>query len=274
MLSVEATFANKTGTFPNALAINSTGPSDTNGTEFIADMINNWMFGPSQFLLNKANLTPDEVLESGSASQIFEAMRNSYSGVPAGTIVQYPLNDTPSNLGHNCLLLAGQAVLVSAYPDLAANVYVGDANNAAVFAGGGAFYRCDNSDGSSPNTAGNYIKLPDTRGRVPRGYDSGATVDPDGASRFLGDVQADSFQGHRFWTGILANSTAAGLTHIYGTTTSECPGVATGNMSAGAGVGTHQPLSSLPKDDGTNGTPRTSSETRMANFSTQYAIVY
>lgn len=267
MLSVNTAVSNFTGSvFPFFEAKNASGAGSVDGTEYTANVINNWMFGWSQYLLAQASMTPDGIIESGSASQIFKAMRNSYAGMPAGTIIQYPMNAAPTSLGHRCVLLAGQSVLVASYPDLVANTYVGDANNSAVHAGGGAFYKCDNPDGSSPNVGGAYLKLPDTRGLVPRGIDAGAIRDPDGASRYLGGLQQDAFQGHRFqiWTQNSGPGSFADVNIKSGTVD-----IAFNSLFKPIDLQTGDPAT-----DGTNGTPRVSPETRMWNFATQFAITF
>jgi hypothetical protein len=148
---------------------------------------------------------------------------------------------------------------------------VGDGNNAAVAAAGGAYYRADDAAGTIPNIAGVYLILPERRGYTPRGLDPAATVDPQGASRYLGDLQEDAFQGHRFYNGIGYTATTM---WIYGATLSEVPGVATVRPDASSINPTSQGLTSLPKTDGVNGTPRTSSETRMSNASTKWVVWY
>jgi hypothetical protein len=272
MQDYAASFANFSGSFPDILAVNASGPSATDGTEFVANMINDSMWGVWQMILNRAGLTPNGVLESDSASQIRDALHKGF-GAPPGVVTQWHLDDDPGTSGHRCLLLNGQGILRANYPDLDAACYVGDANNAAVAAAGGGYYRADNSDGSSPNIAGIYLILPETRGYAPRGLDSAATVDPDGASRYLGDNQLDAFQGHIFYNGI-ANSNASFTINVYGDTTNEMPGLATRQVTDDASTRDYQGLTSAPKTDGVNGTPRIDSETRMTNFSTKFAVWY
>lgn len=272
MLDYASAFTNYSGAFPDILAVNASGPSATDGTEFVANMINDSMWGVWQMILNRAGLSPNGVLESDSASQIKEALQKAFGGAP-GTVQQWHLASDPGTTGHRCLLLNGQGILRANYPDLDAAVYVGDGNNAAVAAAGGAYFRADNSDGSSPNTTGVYLILPETRGYAPRGLDTAASVDPDGASRYLGDTQLDAFQGHVHYNGI-ANDVNSNTFYVYGNTTNEMPGNATKDVVDGTGSATYQGETSDPKTDGTNGTPRTDSESRMVNFSTKWVIWY
>jgi hypothetical protein len=263
-------FTNFSGSYPDTLAVNASGPSATDGTEFTANMINDSMWGVWQMILNRAGLTPNGVVESDANSQIREALQKGFGGAP-GTVQQWHLADDPGTSGHRCLLLNGQGILRANYPDLDAACYVGDGNNAAVAAAGGAYFRADNSDGSSPNIAGIYLILPETRGYVPRGLDTAASVDPDGASRYLGDPQLDAMQGHIHYSG--AGITDGGII-VYGEDLSDLPGLATKHLQAGSGAATRQPITSSPKTDGVNGTPRISSETRMVNYSTKWVVWY
>lgn len=256
MQDYAATFTNFSGAFPDILAINASGPSATDGTEFVANMINDSMWGVMQMILNRAGLNPDGVLESDSASQIKEALQKGF-GAPVGVPTQWHIDDDPGTSGHRALLLNGQGILRANYTELDAACYVGDGNNAAVAAAGGGYFRADNSDGTSPNIAGIYLILPETRGYTPRGLDVAASVDPDGASRYLGDIQVDAFQGHNMRT----------INTILGT--------GTGIISLGAGVSNQvSQEDSTPITDGVNGAPRTDSETRMTNFSTKFVVWY
>lgn len=271
MQDYAATFTNFSGTFPDILAINASGPSATDGTEFISDMINDSMWGVWQMILNRAGLTPNGVLESDSASQIKDALQKGF-GAPVGVVTQWHIDDDPGTSGHRALLLNGQGILRASYTELDAAVYVGDGNNAAVAAAGGAYFRADNSDGSSPNIAGIYLILPETRGYAPRGLDTAASVDPDGASRYLGDTQLDAEQGHIHFNGTANNDTSI---YVYGGITTDMPGSATQQVLNDAALPrTTQGKTSVPKDDGTNGTPRTDTETRMVNYSTKWVVWY
>ena len=97
------------------------------------------------------------------------------------------------------------------------------------------------------NTAGTWFILPDTRGYALRGLDVGASVDPDGASRDVGSVQVDAFQGHIFYNGV-GNDTAN--IFVYGGTTNEMPGSSTEEVVNSVGAGLEQGLTSAPKTDG------------------------
>lgn len=270
MLDPGAAYVNVSGTFPDVLGLNASGPSATDGFEFIANFVNDNNIGWMQMLLNHAGLTPTGVVESDSASQVKEALWKGFGGFP-GEVKEWNLASDPGTTGHRALLLNGQGILRANYTELDAAVYVGDGNNAAVAAAGGAYFRADNSDGSSPNIAGIYLILPESRGVTVRGLDAAATIDPDGAGRFVGDLQVDAFQGHLFYNG-MANDDA--LIFVYGTTATELPGAATQQVGQAAGAINFQGLTSAPKTDGVNGTPRTDSESRMYNRSTKFVVWY
>jgi len=184
MLSILTTYANQDAVaWPDTGAVDSSGPLTTDGTEFIAAMVNDYMFGILQSLLDYTGQTPNGTVEGPSNSQYLEGHRRAFSY--PGEIIAAAWNDDPATLGIRAIKLIGQGILVANYPLLAAAVYCGDGNNATA----SAFFRADNSDGSSRNTAGIYLILPDARGYFIRGLDTAAGVDPDGASRDLGHVQ-------------------------------------------------------------------------------------
>jgi hypothetical protein len=267
-----ATFTNTNGLgFPNTAAINASGGAATDGTEFTANMINDSMWGILQTLLDYTGQTPNGVVENPANSQILEAFRR--FSIPG---VQLPVfwNNDPAVLGIRAILLTGQGILKANYPELDAVVYVGDANNAAVHAAGGGFYHADDAAGTIPNTAGAYLILPDARGRVVRGLDLTGSVDPDGAGRYLGDLQLDSFQG--FDRNIVKNlnsTIAAGTNSDWHLAVSR---TGIGDQEYSFSERSEQPdilLAGDPIDSG-NGTPRTSSESRMINLSANLMITY
>ncbi len=93
------------------------------------------------------------------------------------------------------------------------------------------------------------FNIPDLRGEFIRGYDHGRGLD---SGRTLGSEQLDAFQGHDFniWLNS-TNESFSGLTN------------GTQRLSQGAAFGNSSRLTVTK--DGTNGTPRTASETRPRN---------
>jgi len=273
MIDYLASFTNTDGSaFPDTEAVNVTAPGSGDGTEFVAILVND-IWGRAQAIMNYAGLTPDGVTEADGTAQILEALSRGWAIGP-GMGVIYWKNGTPAANGDRVLLLQGQGVLVASFPLLVAECYVGDANNAAVAAGGGFFYKADNADGSSPNTAGIYFILPETRGYALRGLDAAAAVDPDGASRYLGDVQADAIQYHdhfKFFEGSSSSIlTSAETPYRQGTGASvEYAITSDGSSAADRGLSNGDPQTQAGK-----GAVSVDSETRIANVSTNFGITY
>ncbi len=99
---------------------------------------------------------------------------------------------------------------------------------------------------------GTTFNLPDYRGVFLRGKDNGKGYD---VGRTLGSEQADAFQGHTHGNGTLGISTRS-------------------NYSSGSneGVSVVAGTALTIMTDGTNGTPRTATETRPKNVSVVYCI--
>lgn len=154
----------------------------------------------------------------------------------------------------------GSAVLVASYPELAAAIYCGDANNATAEWGYKATTNV--SPGSNRSTTGTYIVLPDARGEFIRGWDHGRGVD---SGRGLWSSQADAFQGHSVRLG-QGKSGDGGSLSASTTITYAVPWSAT----TGVTLDTNWSLIS----DGTHGTPRVASETRGRNAARMIIIKY
>jgi len=187
-IDILATFTNQNGVaFPDSEAINASGPSATDGTEFIKVMIDNYMFGPQQALLNYAGITPSGTPESDTASQELDAMKQNF-GFPGEAVDWYGDAD-PATLGMRVLLLQGQGVLIASFPELTASVYVGDGNNPTA----PAFFKADDAAGTIRNTAGVWLILPDAQDLYPRfvGETSfGARVVNNGAASLTSEGKA------------------------------------------------------------------------------------
>ena len=263
MLDILSTYSNQSGDlFPNTLAVNSSGALSTDGTEFIAAMVNDYMFGILQALLSYTGQTPNGTAEGPANSQFLEGIRR--MTLYPGSIFYAAWNVDPSTIPIRAIKLTGQGIARANYPLLDAMVYCGNANNATYT----AFFRADNSNGTSRNVAGAYLILPDMRGRVIRALDTAAGVDPDGATRYLGSLQGDTFQGFKAYLYGPWNTTGGGASPAM-VVTKDSPSVGSGqiiNMYSG-GVGGFI-------TDGTNGTPRISTETRMTNAAFDCYIVY
>jgi len=145
----------KSGVFPDVLAINSTGAATQDGTEYIAEQINNGMFGWMQDFMDYAGLTPDGVTEAAGVSQLRTAIQLG-NGIGPGLRAPWSKFDDPSVTGDRVLLLSNQGVLIASFGDLVSATYVGDGNNAtAPF-----FYKSVLADGVTRDTSGPFFILP------------------------------------------------------------------------------------------------------------------
>lgn len=265
--------------YPDGEGRNVTVPGDATGTPWDEVVIND-IWGLLQKLTSNAGITPSGVPDTAVTSQYFNALQAS-AGYP-GLIIEYAFNVDPGFLGLRLLKLIGGGILIANYPELEAAVYVGDAANAAVHAGGGMFYKSSDAAGTTPDILGPWMQIPDRRGYTPRGFDEFAIVDPDGASRFLGDVQEDAVQKHNHlvsdnafappWGCVegLINSVTSGSVPVYIPTFTNATGVSTtiaSEIEIGEDMTDHYPPRVTP-------TGRVDTETRMANVSTNYAIWY
>jgi hypothetical protein len=284
MLAFENQTINILGTFPNTQAKNASSAGAQDGTAWLAPYVNHdW--GWEQDLMVQAQFTPSGITESAAASAAAAAgagqqMRQAFEmkyGAPGELVFDciVPGSGTygaqamawgvssggaPARYQYRRVVpCAGQVVLIANYPDLCAAIYCGDANNATA----DYCYKSTDSGGSSHSTSGTYMRLPDFRGLAPRGYDHGAVHDPLGATRgisnsagLLASLQQDALQGHYHSNVNLQTTTGA-----------------SGVPSGGGGTGsTASAIVTGPTTDGSNGNPRTSSETRMYNASCNIGI--
>jgi hypothetical protein len=173
-----------TADYPYGAARNITTPGDLTGTPLDEAWLNDW-YGFQAAAIDGLSGTPSGSSDTALVSQVWDAIERL---CPPGSIVMGPLisgDPTVSRL----LPLSGQVVLITQFPKLVDVAYVGDGNNAAVAAAGGAFYKSSDNLGAVPDTAGPYFVLPDAAGLFPRAAgDSLAVYDPDG-SRWAGEVQ-------------------------------------------------------------------------------------
>ncbi len=286
MIAFENMVTNRMGTFPNTVAKNASGAGATDGTEYVAPIVSD-LWGFWQDVLAQATMTPSGVAEvsaasgaaaAGTAQQKRMALEMKY-GAPGELVLDViaPGSGTygsqsmawgagaggpPARYQYRRVIQAtGQTVAIANYPDLAQAIYCGDANNATA----DYCYKSSDSNGVTHSTAGAYITLPDFRGVAPRGYDHGHVHDPQGATRgvnnaagLIASLQADQLQGH--YHGLSASFQGFS-------------GAGASGSSAGA-AGLPSITVGAPVTDGTNGTPRTGTETRMYNFSCNMGLRY
>ena len=164
-----------------------------------------------------------------------------YGIVPTGSVIEFYGSTTSMPTGF--LYANGQAVSRTTYAGLFLVIGVS----------------CGAGNGTTT------FNVPDKRGVFTRGLDDGRGLDPDGSFRVVGSTQSNAFQGH--WHDVWAYADGAhsgyglpfGGTAYSGTTLSIYP---YGWTARGATT------------DGTNGTPRTASETRPDNIAVVYIIKY
>ena len=112
------------------------------------------------------------------------------------------------------------------------------------------------------STYGSAGKLPDLRGEFVRGFDDGRGID---TSRVMGSNQADAFQGHRH----------ALVTGHWGINTSQYDSTwLTRYNNIYENTNTGEVYAGNEFSNGTNGTPRTASETRPRNVALMPVIKY
>ena len=126
-----------------------------------------------------------------------------------------------------------------------------------------AFYLADCPEGWTVADGEN--GTPDLRGRFIRGMDNmgvgAANVDPDSATRGLGDEQLDAFQSHLHWRNSSHHPEA--YLHMSGGTLTYVVGPWSTVLATHTGE---------PSTHGTNGDPRTSTETRPRNVALIYCM--
>jgi hypothetical protein len=103
------------------------------------------------------------------------------------------------------------------------------------------------------------FNIPDTRGYFPRGLDNGRGID---TGRTLGSNQDDAFQGHKHHLLFYDNNGGFDASPDFRRVGDGSPYQ---NTNEDASI-------SVPKTDGTNGTPRTAAETRPKNFAINFII--
>jgi hypothetical protein len=255
MIDYAATFTNYTGSFPNIAAQNVTAPGAGDGTEFVAALVND-IWGRAQALLDYAGLTPDGVQEAPDTAQILTALSKGY-GIGPGIGVIYWKNGTPAANGDRVILLQGQVITIASYPLLAAAVYVGDANNATA----PAFYKTSDAGGTTRSTSGTYMVMPDTRAVSLKGVGN-QTINTrvKTGPTSIAEVQEDQFQGH--YIGLNGQGAIDSLIAVAG---------GSGYAAVGTTPGGYY---TTFENDGTNGTPRTGTQTQDCTIGTNFGITY
>lgn len=258
----DITAFNHTGSYPNVAAVNITISGDGTGTEWIKLYVDDdWGF--AQHLLDKAGYADfDDVAESSTASQKYEAMRKCF-GHP-GEFVGWMGQADPSTLDVRLVPLEGQTVLIANYTDLVTATYVGDGNNSNTDYIG--FRKTSDPSGTIPNVAGPYYLLPETRGRFPRGYDPTAIIDPDGLSRVFVSAQASAIEQHGHEIRSLATSKYTIISNAIGTGVTDAL-----ILTAAASADRLQARDSAGE---LIGAPVATTESRPPNFNVRWCVRY
>ncbi len=110
--------------------------------------------------------------------------------------------------------------------------------------------------------------VPDLQGQFLRGLDPDGASDPEGPARGMGSRQGDAFQGHFFKVTIGGNLAGFASNIPDGEFTAKP------SNSTIMGESTQTLIANLIINDGTNGAPRTSSETRPKNVAVNFIIKY
>ena len=174
------------------------------------------------------------------------------AGTPVGTYIQHAGATAPTGF----LACDAAAVSRATYADLFAVI--------------GTTYGAGN--GSTT------FNLPDARGLVMVGAGANGTLTRADASAYdggtVGAARNDQLQGHIMYSGVGVNGGGDNAA-VYGRTTNDLPGLANGYTASITNTGdVMQPKTSSPKTDGTNGTPRTGTETRPAEIAVLVCIKY
>lgn len=278
-----AATSNVTGTYPNVLPKNSSTGTSTDGTPYVANVIQP-LWALTQALMHRSGISNSGTVEaytavgSGSATglgaisgdpaqQIMWGMQRHFSA--PGEIIPHFLNSTAQGQVR-ALALNGQVIDGFSYPDLWYNTWVGSGANATA----PAFYTTSDSGGTTRATTGltvngvtggRYLKLPDCRGLFARGIGTSTANQGANGTYFtggtsMGQVLLDMLQGHRHGP-LTANNFwgAPNNTAVY---------------QAGASGLTADSTTGNPVTDTVNGTPRTGFETRPVSFACMWAVRY
>jgi len=253
MKDMSTVFAEFNGIWPDITAKNVTAPGAGDGTEFVAALIDDGMWGWQQALLDYAGVSPNGITEAAGASQILDALKKGFALGP-GYRVMYDKNGTPAANGDRVLLLQGQVIEIASYTDLGNACYVGDANNPTA----PAYYKTSDAGGTTRDTAGGYFVLPDHRAVSPKGAGNHTINTRVKTGPAFTAIEEDQMQGHKH------------------ASTNQLVGPNNNNILVDSGV-TGELTNAIidnPTDDGVNGTPRTGATTRDCTIGTNFGITY
>jgi microcystin-dependent protein len=236
--------------------------------------------------LKASPASTDEILLQETGGGTCKKAVYSTIGIPAGVILPYSGSSAPSGW----LIANGAKVSQSTYSTLYAvsgiEEYTPLWTNGTVYSVGDlvrqiaddVIYECTVGGTSSGTDVSDDVGvtwalatdfyLPDLRAATPVGVGT-STQYTQNETVALGDYDDDQIQGHIHYAGIGSDSG----TDIYGNDGgADIPGSSTARCTQTGGAASTQPITSVPKTDGSNGTPRTGNVTHGKRVGTTYII--
>jgi microcystin-dependent protein len=196
------------------------------------------------------------------------------AGLPSGMISPFAMAAAPTGW----LLCDGTRVSTTTYAALVTAIYVGDTLNSHTSYEWGQ--KWDAATSGSRSTSGTYLSLPDLRGTFLRGTGNNATHTRADGVAFggpnLSGFQNDKMQGHQhnvlmnIGTGRAANAESSNTTYLAGEASTTAYMFRT-DQNSGDG---NTAMITSPVTDGTNGTPRTGTETHPFAASVNFCIKF
>lgn len=268
--------------YPDTRAINASGPTAIDGTELIAELVDDiWL--AKQAELDFHNFPPDDLdnlpgidIDGYPLSQplLLKYMNYGSPGIVVPWFVKDSLDPAIISAAIGCdirlLLLNGQGIdrTTDDFKLLDSLCYVGDTSNPTA----DSFYHANDAGGAVRNTAGDYLIMPDMRGYFLRGLDPTGTIDPGGVGRIVGGIQdhafeniTGSFYGREIEGGDDVVFEWSGAFYKIGDGTPDFPGISVFGGPDNAPTQTGFDASRVAE---------TSTETRSINIATRYAIYY
>lgn len=221
--------------YPFGRLINSSPPGSGNGSPVIAELTNDSLMG-FYAALDHFGITPSDLQEQVGDSDLVRLFQAAY---PVGSFIFHGADTDPSTLDVRALACDGSTVSEVTYADLFAEI--------------GTLWNI----GGEP---GGEFRLPDWRGKFPRGWDDGAGVDP---ARVFAAPQLDQMQGH--WHDLYAFNFVAG-----GSGSAANIQVGATNVAQQTG----QDAIRVAITDGVNGAPRLGLQTQPINETAYIWIRY
>jgi hypothetical protein len=215
-----------TGSFPEIAAANASSATAKDGTPVVKDWLDD-IWGFYQALMSAASLTPSGDAEVYDDSQLLKAIQN-IAGHP-GEIVFFGGSGTyPATNGLRLLELQGQVVARADYPDLDDAVWCGTSQNPIA----PAFYHTSDAGGTTRNSSGDYLVLPDTRGRFIRAMDIESESFVGGVDDGSNNYHAHAIQSGSLYLKSMSLDVTAGSTPVAVFESGATGAISTGNSGS------------------------------------------